>query len=265
MKWIKLHVEDILYGSTISELDNAERGVWFMLLLLAGHGRNPGIIEMREGEGWEHEMLAKFIRVDPEFLSSTIGKLLAVGKLEEVPNNQELVRVSGEYSRYRVKNWDKYQTTYEKQKGLHEHAGPDREGDIDRDKYSSPFSRFWFLYPRREGKAEAWKAWKKLRPSGSLINQIISAVKWQRETQQWKKDGGQFVPYPATYLNRRRWEDEEPVQPKKEEHRGFGRTDNPSYEDFNDEYYRQVKEFNKPQEGELTDDAGRPRVHDTDL
>ena len=29
-----------------------------------------------------------------------------------------------------------------------------------------------------------------------------------KRLDQWKKDSGRFVPYPATWLNNRRWEDE---------------------------------------------------------
>jgi hypothetical protein len=35
-------------------------------------------------------------------------------------------------------------------------------------------------------------------------------VKVWKNSQQWTKDGGQFIPMPATWLNGRRWEDETP-------------------------------------------------------
>ena len=37
---------------------------------------------------------------------------------------------------------------------------------------------------------------------------ILTALNWQKKSEQWLKDNGQFIPYPATYLNQRRWEDE---------------------------------------------------------
>jgi hypothetical protein len=37
---------------------------------------------------------------------------------------------------------------------------------------------------------------------------ILADVEAKKRTQDWKKDGGKYIPYPATYLNGKRWEDE---------------------------------------------------------
>jgi hypothetical protein len=37
---------------------------------------------------------------------------------------------------------------------------------------------------------------------------MLEALDWQRRQPGWLKDGGQFVPYPASWLNARSWEDE---------------------------------------------------------
>lgn len=72
------------------------------------------------------------------------------------------------------------------------------------------FVRFWDVYPRKAAKPDALKAWNKLGPDEALVGQIIEAVQRAREGPDWAKDGGQYVPYPASYLNGRRWEDEPP-------------------------------------------------------
>ena len=71
-----------------------------------------------------------------------------------------------------------------------------------------PFEVFWSEYPRHDGKVAAKKAFDKLKPDGGLMDKIIAAIRKQKESWQWKKDGGQFIPYPATWLNGKRWEDE---------------------------------------------------------
>ena len=76
------------------------------------------------------------------------------------------------------------------------------------------FDAFWTAYPRKTGKGEARKAWAKIRPNAELIQQILDAVKWQSQSDQWKKEKGQYIPYPATWLNQQRWEDEGIVVPK---------------------------------------------------
>ena len=64
---------------------------------------------------------------------------------------------------------------------------------------------------KKTSKENAIKAWNKLNPDNDLLTKIITAIETQKESKEWKKDGGQFIPYPATWLNQRRWEDESEV------------------------------------------------------
>jgi len=69
------------------------------------------------------------------------------------------------------------------------------------------FARFWSEYPKREGKGNAEAAWVK-HQCASKIEMILSAVARWRGSEQWTKQMGQFIPQPATWINRRGWEDE---------------------------------------------------------
>ena len=69
------------------------------------------------------------------------------------------------------------------------------------------FGDFWKVYPRKVAKPAAIKAWVRLNPNDETLRRIISAVRNQSTCPDWVKDGGQFIPHPATYLNQRRWED----------------------------------------------------------
>jgi len=73
--------------------------------------------------------------------------------------------------------------------------------------YSDAFLLFWDVYPNKIGKGKAFDVWKK---SGceKLNGEITRSVEEQKKCQQWKKDNGQFIPHPSTWLNQRRWEDE---------------------------------------------------------
>ncbi|KKL50024.1 hypothetical protein LCGC14_2309650, partial [marine sediment metagenome] len=70
------------------------------------------------------------------------------------------------------------------------------------------FDLFWKVWPKRIAKASAIKAWKKLKPDDALVETILADVEAKTKTEDWLKGDGQFIPYPATYLNGRRWEDE---------------------------------------------------------
>ena len=72
------------------------------------------------------------------------------------------------------------------------------------------FNRFWAAYPRRVKRVDALKAWTTLDPSPSLIDAILTALAWQMEQPSWQQNGGQFVPYPASWIRAERWTDEPP-------------------------------------------------------
>ena len=74
--------------------------------------------------------------------------------------------------------------------------------------YSDDFLEFWSAYPKKVGKGAAYKIYQKLKLTNNEKAAILTALNWQKKSEQWLKDGGQFIPYPATYLNQRRWEDE---------------------------------------------------------
>lgn len=73
----------------------------------------------------------------------------------------------------------------------------------EKDKKENPdFDRFWSEYPKKQGKHESLKAWKKKKPP---INSVLKALEWQKNSQQWIEG---YIPNPATYINQERWEDE---------------------------------------------------------
>lgn len=68
------------------------------------------------------------------------------------------------------------------------------------------FDDFWKAYPKKVGKDAAIKAWNKAKPD---IDQVLEALSWQVESDQWNERNGQFIPNPATYLNSGRYKDEQ--------------------------------------------------------
>lgn len=81
------------------------------------------------------------------------------------------------------------------------------------------FAAFWSAYPRKVGKGAARRAWAKARPP---LDQVLEAISWQRESEQWRRDQGQFIPHPATWLNQGRWEDEPEHGPESKRHEPRG-------------------------------------------
>lgn len=73
--------------------------------------------------------------------------------------------------------------------------------------------RFWNNYPRRVAKKDARIAWAQINPSTANVDCMIETLSWQIESEAWTRDGGRFIPYPASYLRAERWCDEPPVKP----------------------------------------------------
>jgi hypothetical protein len=72
------------------------------------------------------------------------------------------------------------------------------------------FDTFWAAYPRKEGKGAAQKWWEKRKPSAELVDQMLAAIEGWKQSLQWQRDNGQYIPHPNTWLNQSRWEDEIP-------------------------------------------------------
>ena len=93
--------------------------------------------------------------------------------------------------------------------------GKPQKQDKKRKNASSPvpetpelFENFWKAYPRKTAKQAAIKAWNKLAPDERLTRKLLCSLEAQKQSAQWKDEGGRFIPHPATWLNGRRWEDE---------------------------------------------------------
>lgn len=67
------------------------------------------------------------------------------------------------------------------------------------------FADWWAMYPRKKGKGQAAKAYRAARKKVSA-ERIAEALEQQLDTLT--KDGVNYCPYPATWLNGERWDDE---------------------------------------------------------
>jgi hypothetical protein len=76
----------------------------------------------------------------------------------------------------------------------------------ERQRREEAFAAFWTAYPRKVAKPEAEKAWQKVAPAD--YQKVMDGLTRHQASDQWRKDNGQFIPHPATWLNKRRFEDE---------------------------------------------------------
>ena len=71
------------------------------------------------------------------------------------------------------------------------------------------FDLFWQMYPRKVGKKLCQKIWAS-KINRDDVDAIYTGLRKLRESEQWKKEGGKYIPHPSTFLNQERWNDEVP-------------------------------------------------------
>jgi hypothetical protein len=180
--WIKLHRRLMRNPEWVS-LSDAERGQLVCIWLIGAD--HDGVIPASSG------CLQKLL-----YLSRppNLNKFISLGFLENgassldanmTPTRQPSVTPKAETETEADKNPP---------------IAPPKGGDV--------FESFWKIYPRKIGKGAALRAWSKLKEPKSTLALISDSLEWQIKSEQWTRDGGQFIPHPATYLNQRRWEDE---------------------------------------------------------
>jgi len=93
LKWVKFWIDPLLDGTTRDELDPAQRGIFYDLILMAGRAN------AEEEDGWiiaRRGSLPRLLNVDPDLLEAALLRCEEVGKIE----------LNGD--RVRVVNWERY-------------------------------------------------------------------------------------------------------------------------------------------------------------
>ena len=91
---------------------------------------------------------------------------------------------------------------------------PTKERKETEQKKGARFMQFYQSYPNKVAKKKAYEAWQKLEKSEdikALLPILLDAIGKQKQAKEIQKAKGEFVsewPYPATWLNGKRWEDE---------------------------------------------------------
>lgn len=235
VKWIKL-TTDMFDNRKIKHLRRLPEGnnivlIWIMLLTLAGRCNSDGLIFLTENVPYTTKMLADELDFEESTVKLALEALEQLGMIhfdgflcipgwEEHQNIEGLEKVR-EQNRLRV---EKYR---DKQRLLQSNVtcnatcnvtvtqsnatDKEKEKDIEKDNkyiYAQKFDEFWRIYPRKKDKKKARQKFESLKNIEELFPKMVAALEQQKKSEQWAKDGGQFIPYPTTWLNGERWNDE---------------------------------------------------------
>ena len=69
------------------------------------------------------------------------------------------------------------------------------------------FNKFWEMFPKKKSKGDAYKAWIQTSGKRPPLADLLKSVVVLKNSADWMKDDGQYIPYPATFLRKWMWAD----------------------------------------------------------
>lgn len=67
---------------------------------------------------------------------------------------------------------------------------------------------FWTVYPKKKGKGNVEKWFKRYQPSEELVNTMLAKLSLLKNSTEWQENNGKFIPHPYSWLNAKGWDDE---------------------------------------------------------
>lgn len=93
----------------------------------------------------------------------------------------------------------------------------------DKEDHMKSFETFWKSYPRKVAKQKCQRWWLQRVINQEELDSMLKTLTRYKETDQWKKDAGKFIPHPYTWLNQGRWEDDVEGPGTKTTFKSYGR------------------------------------------
>jgi hypothetical protein len=258
-----------ILASTIWRAPDKTRIVWITLLAMAdkdgvAEGSIPGLADMARvslpdcekalEELYSPDKYSRTTEYEGRRIEKIEGgwQILNHGKYREKMSADE----RREYFRKKQQEWrarkkvSKNVNHTERQSTLSTHTEADAEPNADaapkaptkarkravRVPLDCPsFQEFWTAYPRKEAIADAEAAWV-ANDCASKLPEILKVIRARKPA--WQSGEPRFIPLPATWLNRRGWQDEVTAPPPKFRGDPLGHGI-PIYDPVEDRHYNQ--------------------------
>lgn len=247
--YLPLYVKDFLTDEKLMRCSAQATGVYIRLMCVMHKSKHYGVFAIREKDKISDDILDDFARVFSSFSPFSQGLIREAFqelvdeeviyvyrnwmcqkrmiKDAELSENRAKAGKRGMKNRYSQNDKSCYNKSDNKNVTNTEYAieyanAYEDESVIDLEKKDSParekrdlqterFNAFWSAYPKKVGKAAAVKAWVKVKPTAELFEKIMATVAAYKQSEQWQRDNGKYIPNPTTWLNQGRWDDELPV------------------------------------------------------
>lgn len=211
--WVKLH-RKLMFSEVFC--NEGLLKVWIYCLCRANRkkrfvdvitGRGKSSIQMKPGDFiFGRNRAAEDLGMSPSTVKKRMDKLREMGNIN--------VKSNSHYSIVSICNWESYQSvdlgkeqaSNRQVTGKEQASNTDKTGKTGKNKPNIAFSAFWDAYKKKEGdKPRAERLWLKL--SDSEREFIMGMLPGYVASFTQKK----YQPYPTSFLNQRRWENEDEI------------------------------------------------------
>jgi len=228
-----MYANDFLVDEKLCECGAESTGVYVRLMCLMHKSEEYGVILLKQNDKQNIKQilnfackLAKHMPYQTDVIERSLEELITNGVIQlegdkiiqkrmVKDNYVSIVRASagkkGGKTTAFAKDFAqaKSQANYEyENENINDTKNKRKRSAEGKEKTESKFASFWSEYPRKIAKQKAEQSFMKINPDDELFAKIMAGLKTSCESPQWTKDGGQFIPHAATWLNGRRWEDE---------------------------------------------------------
>lgn len=214
--WLQLK-EDFFEDDAIEWLEeqkpNGRDYAYFYLKLCLKSLKSNGILIREVGNiliPYDNKKLAEITKMDFDTVTVAMELLKKIGLIEILENGEiymkQLENLIGSVSKGALKKQQQRQIGWTKG-GQMSTKDKDKDKDININNiYAQKFEKFYEAYPKKVSKENTKKWFLKNKPNDELFNKIMEALENYKKSKQWEDK--QYIPYPSTWLNQKRWEDE---------------------------------------------------------
>lgn len=202
------------------------RGAWFEIICLMVECKPMGLLST-SGVAWDEERIAMALGGCDNSVTRAIEELKTKGVLRKNHHGFFFSKRLVELRRERVK-WNKRKKN---QRVRAKNVLPDVPLDVSplshlsssssssssstsktKEREETPsapngaFDGFWLSYPRKVGRKEAEKIWRRMSESDRI--QAARGLAFWKRAEQWNRDGMKYIPHGDTFLRSEQWKDE---------------------------------------------------------
>ena len=218
--WLKLH-KDFFKRHDIRIVEGMENGkdyILFYMKMLLESIDHDGYLRFSETIPYNDKMLATITDTNIDIVRSAIKifkelKLLDIMDDETIYMNQIQMMIGAETEWAAKKREYRIRLTEDTSRTKKDNVRQEiRDKSIE---YKSidikplgQFETFWTAYPKKIGKEKCRRWYETKKVNQALQEKIINAIIKQKDSDQWTRENGRYIPHPYTWLNRGGWEDE---------------------------------------------------------